>query len=165
MKTLQTVRLKPNPAGKDRTRFGATETQLGAEWADIKNTGIYDVNLTGVNLYHKAFKRDGSWEWEIVKSLSGLLRPQQVLRIHSGKGPLTALREEDVRGADLHDFTGRSSYIWNNAEGDTAALWEPATQQWIDQASYDPNPPEGVVLVRIGDKLVVPAAASAYARR
>lgn len=50
MKTLQTVRLKPNPAGKDRTRSGASETQLGGEWADIKNTGRLDVNLVGVNL-------------------------------------------------------------------------------------------------------------------
>jgi hypothetical protein len=31
----------------------------------------------------------------------------------------------------------------------------------IDKASYDPNPPEGVVLVRVGDKLVAPVSRAA----
>ena len=31
----------------------------------------------------------------------------------------------------------------------------------IDKASYDPNPPEGVVLVRAGDRLVAPVSRAA----
>lgn len=158
-KTLQTVRLKPNPAGKDRTKTGVSETQLGAEWVDIKNTGSYDVSLAGTNLFHKAYKYDGSWDWELVKALSGILKPGEILRVHSGKGPLSVLRAEDQSGAHYHTFIGESRYVWNNDKGDTAGLWQPATKEWDDEASYDPYPPEGVILVRSGSKLVAQAAA------
>ena len=50
MKTIRTNQLKPNPAGKDRTRSGASETQLAAEWVDIMNTGRIDADLNGVAL-------------------------------------------------------------------------------------------------------------------
>ena len=36
------------------------------------------------------------------------------------------------------------------------------SEQDVDKVGYDPHPPEGVVLVRSGDKLV-PSGASAYA--
>jgi hypothetical protein len=157
MKTLQTTRLKPNPAGKDRTRTSISETQLAAEWVDIKNVGGQNVDLSGVSVYHKAFKRDGTYEWELVVSLSGVLEPAKVLRIHSGKGPYSVVREEDKVGSDYYLFTGVSRYIWNNDFGDTSALWEPATKTFIDQAYYDPYPPEGVILQRVGDMLVAPA--------
>ena len=86
MKTLLTARLKPNPAGKDKNRWGnASQTQLGAEWADIKNTGSYGVNLDGVRLYHVAFKNGKPSHWDIVVSFgSFVLGAGQVLRVHSG---------------------------------------------------------------------------------
>lgn len=158
MKTIWTNQLKPNPAGKDRTRTGASETQLAAEWVDIKNIGRQNVELSGVSLFHKAFKRDGSYEWELVKALGGVLEPGKVLRIHSGKGPYSVVRDEDKVGSDYYFFTGESRYVWNNDFGDTSLLWQPASKTTIDEASYDPSPPEGVILQRVGNKLVAPAA-------
>jgi hypothetical protein len=44
-----------------------------------------------------------------------------------------------------------------------ALLWEPATDIYVDQARYDLYPPDRVILQRVGNKLVVPAAiASAW---
>lgn len=157
MKTIQTSQLKPNPAGKDRTKTGASESQLAAEWVDIKNTGRSSVDLSGVSLYHKAFKRDGSFEWDLVVKLSGEIGAGQVLRIHSGKGPFSVVRAEDKVGSDYYMFTGQSRYIWNNDHGDTSLLWQPSTELRIDEASYDPYPPEGVILQRVGSKLVASA--------
>lgn len=159
MKTIRTNQLKPNPAGKDRTRSGASETQFAAEWVDIKNTGRIDVDLNGVTLFHKAFKRDGTFEWEVVRRLTGTLPAGKVLRIHSGKGPYNVVRDEDKAGSDYYFFTEESRYIWNNDRGDTSLLWEPASKTTIDEAAYDSNPPEGVILQRVGDKLVAPVAA------
>jgi hypothetical protein len=160
MKTIRTNQLKPNPAGKDRSKSGAmSEAQLAAEWVDIKNVGRIDVNLAGVTLFHKAFKPDGSFEWEAVRQLSGILPAGNVLRIHSGKGPHSIVRDEDKAGSDYFMFTGESRYIWNNDFGDTSHLWEPATKSTIDQANYDPYPPGGMILVRISDKLVAPVGA------
>lgn len=64
------------------------------------------------------------------------------------------LHDEDRQGADFHAFVGRDLYVWNNAEGDCSGLWSPAAQRFIDKACYDPHPPEGAILVRVGDKLV-----------
>lgn len=159
MSTMQTSQLKPNPAGKDRTKTGISETQLAAEWVDLKNVGRQNVDLSGINLCHKAFKKDGSYEWEVVASLNGVIPPGKVLRVHSGKGPHSIVRAEDKVGNDYFVFTGQSRYIWNNDFGDTSLLWEVSAKRTIDQASYDPNPPEGVVLQRVGDKLEPTAVA------
>jgi hypothetical protein len=168
MKTLQTVQLKPNPPGKDRTRYGgATATQLGAEWADIKNVGSRDVDLTGVELYHIAYSTtypNGRWEL-VTRFSSGGLRPGQVVRVHSGRvNNIGVLRQEDLAGADFHIFTGRDSYIWNNDRADCASLWMTGASNEFDKACYTPNPPEGVVLHRVGDSLV-PSTVTASARR
>jgi hypothetical protein len=161
MKTIQTTQLKPNPAGKDRTRTSISETQLAAEWADISNTGRQSVDLSGVSLFHKAYNRSGGFEWELARKLGGVLEPGKVLRIHSGKGPYSVVRNEDKVGSHYYFFTGESRYIWNNDFGDMALLWEPATDIYVDQASYDPYPPDGVILQRVGNKLVVPATIAA----
>ena len=160
MKTVRTNQLKPNPAGKDRTRTGASETQLAAEWVDIKNIGRLDVDLTGATLFHKAYNRDGGFEWEVVRRLSGVLPAGKVLRVHSGKGPYSVVRDEDKVGSDYYFFTEESRYIWNNDKGDTSLLSEPASKTTIDQAGYDPYPPEGIILHRVGDKLMARVAAS-----
>ena len=88
MKMIQTSQLKPNPAGKDRTKTNISETLLAAEWVDIKNTGRTSVDLTGVSLFHKAFKRDGSYEWELVLRLSGNIDAGKVLRVSCGASAL-----------------------------------------------------------------------------
>jgi hypothetical protein len=68
---------------------------------------------------------------------------------------------EDLAGADYHLFTGEDEYVWNNRQGDSPLLFVEATKTTIDKASYDSNPPEGVVLVRAGDKLVAPVSRAA----
>lgn len=162
MKTLQITRIKPNPTGKDKTPTGgASAAQLAAEWVDFKNTGSAPVNLSGVDLYHVAYAA-GSNEgrWEKIIDFTGMLPAGQTVRVHSGSGPDSAIRAEDRAGADHHVFTGRS-YVWNNRQGDKPTLFEPAQKQNIDQATYDPYPPEGQVLARAGSKLV-PAMVPAY---
>jgi len=164
MKTLQITRIKPNPAGKDKTPSGAASaSQLAAEWVDFKNNGVYSVNLAGVDLYHVAYAA-GSNEgrWEKVIDFTGTLPAGQTVRVHSGSGPDNAIRAEDRAGADHHVFT-RRNYVWNNRQSDKPTLFEPAQKQNVDQASYDPYPPEGEVLVRSGYKLV-PASVPAYVR-
>lgn len=157
---VQASQLKPNPAGKDRSASGANESQLAAEWVDIKNVGRTNISLSGVNLYHKAFKRDGSFGWELVAKLSGVLGASQVLRVHSGKGPYSVVRPEDSVGSDFYLFTGVSRYIWNNDYGDSSLLWQPSRKARLDEASYDAHPPEGAILQRVGDKLVAPSWAT-----
>lgn len=165
MKTLQTSRLKPNPAGNDKNRYGtASPSQLGAEWVDIKNTGSAGVNMEGVTVYHVAFRNGQASHWEVVTSFtSGTLGAGEVVRIHAGHGPVTALNPEDRNGATYHVFTNRDQYVWNNAEGDTSRITEKSGNSEVetDKANFDPYPPEGVVLVRSGTKLV-PSSSSAY---
>lgn len=165
MKTLKTVRLKPNPPGKDRDRHGASATQLGAEWVDIQNVGRSPVDLGGVQLFHIAYSRgDRTGRWAELMSFRGTLPVGQIVRVHSGSGPLNQLRQEDIQGADHHLFTGKN-YVWNNVEGDCSGLFETGQPSPFDRACYDPNPPEGEVLERVGDKLVAKArVASGYGR-
>jgi hypothetical protein len=96
--------------------------------------------------------------WDLVTGFSGAgtLQPGKVVRVHSGSGPVSVLDAGDLRGADHHIFTNRDRYVWNNAEGDTSRLTETVGGNEIDtdKASYAPNPPEGVVLVRSGSSLV-----------
>lgn len=163
MKSLEVVRLKPNPRGKDRSHGHATPAQLGAEWVDIKNIGASTINLSAVNLFHLAYPVGGGEpKWELVCKLPETLAPGKVLRVHSGEHrSLDVLHPEDRQGADYATFTGRDAYVWNNSKADTALLWNTTGQgSEIDQASYDALPPEGVVLVRSGQKLV-PAVATA----
>ena len=165
MANFMSLQIKPHPAGKDRTRYGTTQQQLGAEWIDLKNMTNGPVNLAGVDLYHIAYSpQHPNGVWDKVKSFAGILPAGQILRLHSGSGPVTHLRVEDLQGAHLHWFTDRNNYVWNNAEGDCAALTMNTKFEPFDKACYDPNPPEGVILVRVQDKFHAPAASYAYRR-
>lgn len=152
---IKTVRLKPNPTGKDRTRDGrASATQLGAEWVDIQNTGAVPLDITGMRLCHVAYSQDGrSKRWADITTFTGTLGAGKVLRVHSGGGPENILRPEDLNGADHHLFTGRN-YVWNNDKDDCSGLFAAGNTEPFDVACYDAFPPEGVVLVRMGNKLV-----------
>lgn len=153
---LKIIRLKPNPAGKDRAgRAPLSASQLAAEWVDLQNTGRQAADLAGLEIYHLAHPAGGGKpEWRLVTRIKGSLEPGQVVRVHSGAGPHTSIiRPEDLSGADFHVFTGTDRYLWNNAEGDCA--WIVWTSNKIgDKACYDPHPPEGQVLHRSGDKLI-----------
>jgi len=152
--SLQIIRIKPNPAGKDRTRSGYTSSeQLAGEWVDFQNVGTSSVDLSPIQLWHRAYHHTQAPTWEKVMGFTGSLQLGKIVRVHSGNGPETVLRDEDRRGADFHLFTGQN-YVWNNKEGDTPALYNKVTEVTVDSASYDPNPPEGEVLRRGGNKLI-----------
>jgi hypothetical protein len=156
MTNITISRIKPNPTGKDRTRHGgASVAQLGAEWVDIKNTSASGINLAGIALWHLAYS-SGQAQPQKVVDLTGVLGGGQTLRIHSGQvRPLTVLYQEDLAGADFHGFTGSDNYTWNNDRLDAPGLVRTSQNAWIDRATYDANPPEGAILVRVGDKMVV----------
>ena len=167
MKTLRSVRIKPNPSGKDRTRRGgATAKQLGGEWVDIENSGRLAVDLNGVTLYHIAYSgHTDNGRWDKVMSFRGTLGAGEIIRVHAGSGPLTALNAIDQQGATYHLFTGHDAYVWNNDRGDCPALWQSGERVPFDMACYGANPPEGAILARVGDRLVASSAALAAARR
>ncbi len=164
MTTLQISKIKPNPSGKDRSRSGSTAAgQLAAEWVDIKNVGWSPVRMDGLALYHKAYMEGAAQpHWDKIMSFACTLPAGCTLRVHSGWGPDSSIRIEDRIGADIHVFTFRD-YVWNNNQGDSPTLFSPVLDQNIDQAFYDPFPPEGDVLIRSGSKLV-PVSVPAWLR-
>lgn len=165
MKTMRSVRIKPNPAGKDRTRRGgATATQLGSEWVDLKNEGTAAVTLNGLSLHHVAYSgATDNGTWEKVVGFTGTLGAGKVMRVHSGNGPESALHQADLQGADLHVFTNRDNYIWNNDRGDCSALHKDGETDKFDKCWYDSKLPEGVILLRVYDRFVVAAGSLAPA--
>jgi hypothetical protein len=163
--SIRVVQLKPNPAGKDSLGL-AFAAQLAAEWVDVRNDAKTAFDVSRLSMFHRAYAGASSnWQWGSViasgAEFTGFLQPGQVLRIHSGRvRELGVIRAEDRVGADLHGFTGRDAYIWNNSQGDMAAIWNAIAKVFIDQAEYLPYPPEGTVLVRSGDLLVPGASTS-----
>jgi hypothetical protein len=164
MANLQFSKIKPNPAGKDRGQSGQTPaSQLAGEWVDIKNISSSPVSMDGLELYHLAYAAGATQgKWDKVTSFTGTLPSGSTVRVHSGSGPDSVIRPEDRAGAEYHAFT-RRDYVWNNRQGDSPLLFSPTLKQNIDQASYDPFPPEGQILIRSGSKLV-PVGVPAYAR-
>jgi len=148
------LKAKPNPAGKDKTPQGyASVQQLGGEWVDIKNIGDLPVNLGEIEFQHKAFSTIGTFTWKKVTGFTGTLPVGQIVRVHSGSGPESKLLWADKQDVDYHVFTNRDQYVWNNAFGDSPRLIK--GHSCLDEASYGSNPPEGTILSRIGDWLVV----------
>lgn len=164
MTNLQISKIKPNPSGKDRNFSGLTSaSQLAGEWVDIKNVGSLPVKLEGVDLYHLAYAPGATQgRWAKIAGFKGQLLAGHVLRVHSGPGPESAIRPEDRDGAQFHCFTNLD-YVWNNHQSDSPTLLDSELNQIIDQASYDPFPPEGDVLIRSGTKLI-PVSVLAYTR-
>lgn len=159
--TFQTIRMKPNPAGKDRSRNGATPAQLAAEWVDLQNIGTRPVDVAGVTLKHIAYAPGAAQgHWEAVFGFArGVLKAGQVVRIHAGQDRgVAVIRPADLVGADFHLFSGHDRYVWNNDRGDCSSLWQAGQANPYDTACYTAPPPEGVVLVRSGGSLTVPAA-------
>lgn len=155
MRALKIAQAKPNPTGKDWFPGDIPSRQLAGEWVDFKNVGNESFSLRNVALYHVAYQPGCiNGKWEKVEGFKGILGVNEVVRVHSGgRVSLSELDPIDVQGADYHLFTG-ISYIWNNDCKDKPSLYSLVNEKWIDQTFYDPNPPEGEILVRVGDKLV-----------
>lgn len=160
---LTIIRIKPNPTGKDRpVHGGPTAQQLAAEWVDFRNDHGQDASLNGVSLWHLTYAPGRAPEWAKIQTFSGTLPAGKIVRVHAGiKRELSVIRPEDLAGADYHVFTGDDAYVWNNKQGDTPLIFVEATKTTLDKTSYDPNPPEGLVLVRVGDKLTTPMSRAA----
>lgn len=163
MPVLTVIRLKPNPTGKDRPpQGGPTPTQLAAEWVDFRNDTQQGVPLDNVALYHVAYPATGDPHWQRITGFTGTLQPGKIVRVHAGRvRDMSVISAEDRVGADFHLFSGEDAYVWNNRRGDSARLKNEARNEEIDRASYGPNPPEGVILVRHGEFLIAPAARAA----
>ncbi len=160
---LTIIRIKPNPAGKDRPGHGGpTAAQLAAEWVDFRNDSGVDVSLDGISLWHLTYAPGRDREWERVVNFGFTLPAGTIARVHAGqKRDLSVVRPEDIAGADYHVFTGDDAYVWNNKQGDSPLLFKGAAKETIDTASYAANPPEGEVLVRLGNQLVPGVARAA----
>lgn len=155
MANLLIWRAKPNPAGKDKVGEKPKPEQLNGEWAEIKNTSATNQSLGGVKLSHTLFDTHGKPEktevyWVGKGTIS--LKPGEVVRVHTGRSADKGLMKvEDSAGADYHDFAENGQFKLNNKEGDK--LYVEYTDG-SDNAYYDPHVKEGVVLIRVGDKLI-----------
>jgi len=155
-------RAKPNPAGKDRAYGYPQQQQLLGEWADLQNTGDAAVNLSTLNLCHVQFSSQGVpedkptiyWTGEYGK----VLNPGQIVRVHTGKSAYaSSMAYDDAQGVHLHSYAEKGNFVLNNDYGDVISVWwKDKDGNWHkeDTAGYDPKPPEGVVLRRVGDKLI-----------
>jgi hypothetical protein len=144
MPDLLITRSLPNPVGKDRTPANrVTNAQLNNEWIEFRNDTANRLNIEEVTLHHTTFndrcERTGE---RLLMQFRGVLAVGQSLRIHTGTG--TAWDEGTIR----HLYADRTNFVWNNVCGDTAVL-RLANGDRHDWASYDGNPPEGVVLERV----------------
>jgi len=143
MPQLTITRALPNPNGKDRTPgYQVTTQQLNGEWVEFANTAGQSLNLQGLTLYHYTFDRVCSKTGEdSLTSFTGTLNPGQSIRVHAGSG------NGYWEGVVFHFFLGKGNFIWNNRCGDTVVLR--AGNDLVDWATYDRNPAEGGVLLRV----------------
>lgn len=152
MPDLLITRALPNPIGKDRTPANqVTNDQLNSEWIEFRNETGGRLTIDGVRLNHTTFTdRCIPIQEALVTSFNGQMPAGSSIRVHTGSG--TPWDDGDVR----HLYAGLRNYVWNNRCGDTAVL-RVADGGLIDRASYERNPPEGVVLERVPntDRLAV----------
>lgn len=131
----------PNPAGKDRSASGVSNTQLNGEWVEFRNNISQAVTLNGVSLFHQTYnqscQRTG---YDSLINFNGSLAPGQSIRLHTGTG------QTFQDGNVFHLFLNRGNYVWNNRCGDSVILQLGSTL--IDWAAYGTNPPEGRILTR-----------------
>jgi hypothetical protein len=157
MKKITITQIKPNPSGKDRFGHLTPNLQLTAEWVDFKNTGNEDYPLENIILQHLAYSPSSIFgRWDDIMDFKGILKPEKVVRIHSGNEiPIGELALEDRINADHHLFTGEN-YVWNNDRSDSPRLVIKISGSIseVDKASYDAHPIEGKILKRVGERLI-----------
>ncbi len=165
---IQITQAKPNPAGKDKSQSRPIPAQLLGEWVDLKNVGDAAVAFSTLHLSQSKFgpgcqlKEQASIYWNGTASLA--LSPGEIVRVHTGRESDSYLMTtEDRSGAHHHAYANSGNFILNNNCGDNLGVWwQGSDKQWHqdDAASYDPYPPEGQILRRVGAKLL-PVAVSA----
>ena len=160
---LRISQAKPNPAGKDdATVVMPQPEQLLGEWIDVENIGTESITFSLIQLHHTLFndlcQTRGQTELYWSAEGTGLFKPGQVLRIHTGrqrdKSHLAAVDEE---GADWHAYAERDGFVLNNRCGDIVVVsWQDEEgRSYKDAASYAPNPPADAILKRIDNKLII----------
>lgn len=162
---------KPNPFGKDAMRHSAKPEQLLGEWVVLQNNGNASLNLGNFYLANREFDSHCVAKPQPVIYWGGdgakTLAPGQTVRVHTGKfADWWAANTEDKNGVHYHSFAEKGWFVLNNRCGDTISVWtkDRAGQYLnVDSASYDPNPPDGAILERSGNKLVVPVRSRLYA--
>ncbi|HMO49582.1 MAG TPA: hypothetical protein PKE26_03330 [Kiritimatiellia bacterium] len=160
--TMRIERAKPNPLGKDKTGAGYPKlNQLLGEWVDLKNIGDQSVDLSQLHLAHLEFSAGCKPKERPVIYWNGkagtILGPGQVARIHTGRSSDSHQMDlVDQFGADIHSYAESGSFVLNNDCGDVMSVWWKDREGNLhrdDAAGYDPNPPEGAILTRVGPKL------------
>ncbi|MCI0338047.1 MAG: hypothetical protein L0226_10745 [Acidobacteria bacterium] len=160
--SLRIYQAKPNPAGKAKTTGGLSKPELLlGEWVDIENDGTELIAFSKIQLHHSLFNElcqtRGQTEQYWRAEGKGLLKPGQLLRVHTGrhqdKSLMSTIDEEDV---DWHAYAERDDFVLNNRCGDIVVVtWiDEDGREYKDAASYAPHPPEGVILKRSDNQLV-----------
>lgn len=161
--TLRISQAKPNPVGKDQTPSGLTKPeQLLGEWVDVENDGSEPITFASIQLHHTLFndlcQTRGQTELYWRAEGTGQLKPGQTLRIHTGRHRDKSLVSSvDEAFSDWHGYAERDDFVLNNRCGDIIVVtWQDEDgQNYKDAASYAPNPPEGAILKRSDNQLVV----------
>ena len=160
-KILQITQAKPNPAGKDKAGNYPKAEQLLAEWVDIKNVGTEAIPFSSISLSHTLFddrcqntgRTDVYWTGG-----SDSLLPNKVVRVRTGRiRDKHLINPSDDVGNNWNGFANRDNFVLMNRCGDIL------TVTWIgdfgsrksDTVSYEGNQPEGAILRRSGNKLVL----------
>jgi hypothetical protein len=163
--SLKILQSKPNPRGKERkdgtmTQAILPELLLG-EWVDIENNGIELITFSRIQLHHSLFndlcQTRGETEKYWCAEGTGLLKPGQILRIHSGRHhDRNLMSEADEGDVDWHAYAEREDFVLNNRCGEVIVLtWQDEEgREYKDVASFAPHPPEGEILKRSDNQLV-----------
>lgn len=165
---MQIVRTKPNPAGKDTAGHRPIHRQLLGEWVDLVNNSGGPVHLGGLHLANEHYdahctftKTQVYWSGRSDE----VLPAGGIVRVHTGlRSEAYLMDAQDQLGVALHSYADSGLFVLNNRCGDRLSLWtKDAAGNWrqpaFDTCAYAPNPPEGAVLVRVGDRLVVQSTA------
>ena len=108
---IRITEIQFNPAGRDT----GTNAHLNKEWIVIENTGTKKRTLTGWTVHDRG-------RGHVYRFGSFVLRPDEYVRLHTGKG-----RDTGVTGCNGHCFTSYDfhwdldEYVWNN-DGDAATI-------------------------------------------
>lgn len=160
-KNLQITQAKPNPAGKDKVGNYPKAEQLLGEWVDIKNTGTEAIPFSAISLSHTIFdaycRNTGRVEVYWTGGNDSLL-PNQIVRVRTGRfNDRHLISPADDLGNNWNAFANRDNFVLNNRCGDVITVtWiNSFGSRQLDTVSYDGNQPEGAILRRSGNKLVL----------